>query len=132
MAFDDARAEKLLKENRRGEVPNVGQHPMEAAHIIPFMLNNFDDTAINSPAIVRDVLSFSRLTHLRRQTDGALTWDMLQSWTQIDFETLVGPNINSPKNAIYMTKTEHIAFGRFKFYLDKEAVSRFRGGLSGG
>ena len=59
MTFDDARAEKLLKENRRGEVPNVGQHPMEAAHIIPFMLNNFDDTAINSPAIVLEyVMSF--------------------------------------------------------------------------
>jgi len=24
-----------------------------------------------------------------------------------------------------MTKAEHVAFGRFKFYLDKEAVSRF-------
>jgi hypothetical protein len=55
---------------------------------------------------------------------------MLGSWTQIDFETLVGPNINSPKNAIYMTKTKYVAFGRFKFYLDKEAVSRFRGDLS--
>jgi len=78
---------------------------MEAAYIIPFMLNNFDDNAIDSPAI----------------TNTARTWDMLRSWTRINFETLVGPNINSPKDAIYMTKTEHVAFGRFKFYLDKEA-----------
>jgi hypothetical protein len=96
---------------------------MEAAHIIPFLLNGFDDNVIGSPEIVRDVLSFSHLTHFRRQRDVARTWDMLQSWTQINFR-----NINSPTNAIYMTKTEHAAFGRFEFYLDKEAVSRFRDG----
>ncbi len=54
---------------------------------------------------------------------------MLRSWTEIDFETLVGPNINSPTNAIYMTKVEHASFGHFKFYLDKEEVGRFRGDL---
>ncbi len=102
---------------------------MEAAHIIPFLLNKFDDSSISSPEIVRDVLSFSRLTHLRRQTDAALTWDMLRSWTQIDFRALVGSNINPPTNAIYMTKTEHDTFRHFDFYLDKEAVSRFRGDL---
>lgn len=48
---------------------------------------------------------------------------MLRAWTRIDFETLVGSNINSPANAIYMTKTEHVSFGRFKFYFDKDAVS---------
>ncbi|KAI9466109.1 hypothetical protein BJY52DRAFT_1413613 [Lactarius psammicola] len=120
--FDSARAEKLERAGRLGEVPDDGQSPMEAAHIIPFLLNKFDDKVINtSPEIVRDVLSFSRLTHLRRQTDAARTWDMLQCWTQIDFRTLTGLNINSPTNAIYMTKAEHAAFGRFKFYLDKEA-----------
>jgi hypothetical protein len=40
---------------------------------------------------------------------------------------LVGSSINSPTNAIYMTMMEHIAFGQFQFYLDKEAVSRFGG-----
>ncbi len=95
---------------------------MEAAHIIPFLLNNFDDKVISSPQIVRDVLLLSRPTHLCRQTNAARTWDMLQSWTQIDFKT---PNINSPTNAVYMTKVEHAAFGNFEFYLDKEAVSRF-------
>ncbi|KAH9020419.1 hypothetical protein EDB84DRAFT_567649 [Lactarius hengduanensis] len=35
--------------------------------------------------------------------------------------TLVGSNINSPMNAIYMTVTEHTMFVRFEFYLDKEA-----------
>jgi hypothetical protein len=50
---------------------------------------------------------------------------MLRSWTRIDFMALVGSNINSPTNAIYMTIMEHLAFGKFKFYLDKDAVSRF-------
>jgi hypothetical protein len=48
---------------------------------------------------------------------------MLQAWTRIDFETLVGSDINSPTNAIYMTKTEHVYFGHFKLYFDKDAVS---------
>ena len=62
--FDSARAEKLLREERIGEIPKgVGQHAMEAAHIIPFLLNGFDGRAITSPQIVRDVLSFSHLTH---------------------------------------------------------------------
>lgn len=99
---------------------------MHVAHIIPFLLNNFDDRVINSREIVRDTVLFSRLIHLRRQTDAARTWDMLQSWTLIDFKTLVGPNINSPTNAIYMNSEEHRIFGRFRFYLDKEAVSRLR------
>ncbi len=98
---------------------------MEVAHIIPFLLNKFDDKVINSPQIMGDVLLFSRPTHLCRQTNAVRTWDMLQSWTQIDFKTLVGPNINSPTNAVYMTKVEHASFGHFEFYLDKEAVSRF-------
>jgi hypothetical protein len=65
-----------------------------------------------SPQIVRDVLLFSHLTHLRRQKDAART--MLQSWTRIDFEALVGQEINSPTNAIYMTIDEHIKFGQFR------------------
>jgi hypothetical protein len=102
---------------------------MEVTHIIPLSLNKFDDSASSNTEIVGGVLSFSRLTHLRRQTDAARTWDMLQSWTQIDFRTYVGPNINLPTNAIYMTREEHVHFGCFQFYLDKEAVSLFRGGF---
>ncbi|KAH9168292.1 hypothetical protein EDB89DRAFT_2074118 [Lactarius sanguifluus] len=120
-AFDITLARKLAKERRAGEIPDVAQHPMEAAHIIPFLLNKFDDKVISSPQIVRNVLSSSRPTHLCRQTSAARTWDMLQSWTQINFKTLIGSNINSPTNAVYMTKVEHTNFGRFDFYLDKEA-----------
>jgi hypothetical protein len=101
---------------------------MEATPIIPFLLNKFNDRAIN-PEFVREVHYFSRLTHLRGQIDAAPTWDMLRSWTQIDFKTLVGSNINSPTNAIYMTYGEHFSFVHFDFYLDKEAVSCFRGEL---
>ncbi|KAH9170892.1 hypothetical protein EDB89DRAFT_1218022 [Lactarius sanguifluus] len=105
-AFDQARARKLSKEGRVGEVPNkVGQLPMEVAHIVPFLLNEFDDQLISSLEI----------------TNAAQTWDMLRSWTQIDFRTLIGPNIDSPTNAIYMTTVEHATFGHFEFYLDKEA-----------
>jgi hypothetical protein len=48
---------------------------------------------------------------------------MLQAWTQIGFETLIRSKINSPTNAIYMTKTEHVSFGHFELYFDKDAVS---------
>ncbi len=126
--FDHVRALKLQEERRIGEMPKGGQNLMEVTHIIPFLLNNFDDKAIRSPEIVRDeVLSFSRFTHLRIQTDDARTWDMFRSWTQVDLRTLVGSTIDSPTNAIYMTMMEHATFGRFDFYLDKEAVSRLRG-----
>ena len=104
---------------------------MEAAHIIPFSLNKFDDRAASSPDIVRYILSSSLacLTHFCIQKAAANTWDMLRSWTRLDFETLIGSKINSPANAMYMTKQEHVFFGRFKFYLDKDAVSHYRGGL---
>ncbi|KAH8995216.1 hypothetical protein EDB86DRAFT_2829534 [Lactarius hatsudake] len=105
--FDRARVEKLQRERRFDEIPRVGQLRMEPAHIMPFLLNRSTTEAIGSP---RD--------HRRRSPH---FWDMLRSWTQIDFETLVLPNINSPMNAIYMTKDEHDTFGHFTSYLDKEA-----------
>lgn len=70
---------------------------MQAVHIIPLLLDNLDNRVISGAEIVRDVLLFAHLTHLRRQTGTARTWDMLQSWTQIGFKMLVGPNIDSPK-----------------------------------
>ncbi|KAF8464939.1 hypothetical protein DFH94DRAFT_784376 [Russula ochroleuca] len=103
--FDKSLAEKLVKAGHEEEIPDAGQHRMEAAHIIPFLLNKFDDKAISSPEI----------------TNAARTWDMLRSWTRIDFKTLIGSNINSPSNAIYMSTQEHSDFGHFLFYLDKEA-----------
>jgi hypothetical protein len=104
---------------------------MEAPHIIPFLLNGFDGKAITSPQIVRDVLSFPTSLTFSSQKDAARTWDMLRSWTQIDLMALVGSNINSPTNAIYMTMMEHIAFGQFQFYLDKDTVSRRLGVIHG-
>ncbi|KAH9046948.1 hypothetical protein EDB83DRAFT_2403959 [Lactarius deliciosus] len=100
--FDSARVGKLQSERRFGEIPPGANSDMAAAHIVPFSLNKFNDKVISSPEI----------------TSAARTWDMLQSWTRINF---VGSNINSPTNAIYMTVTEHTRFGRFQFYLDKEA-----------
>ncbi|KAH8997209.1 hypothetical protein EDB86DRAFT_937136 [Lactarius hatsudake] len=103
--FDSARVRKLQSERRFGEIPPGANSDMAAAHIVPFSLNKFNDKVISSPEI----------------TNAARTWDMLQSWTRIDSKTLVGSNINSPTNAIYMTVTEHSMFGRFEFYLEKEA-----------
>jgi hypothetical protein len=114
-------------EGRGGEIPRVGQHRMEVGHIIPFFLPSI---AQGSCAMSFCSHSISCFTHLCRQTDAARTWDMLRSWTQIDFEAFVGLNINSPTNAIFMTKVEHISFGNFDFFLEKELVSRFRGDLS--
>jgi hypothetical protein len=96
---------------------------MHAALVIPFLLNEFDDKFINRPKIVRDIFLSSLPTHFRRQMDAARTWDMLRSWTRIDFMPLVRSDINLPANAIYMTSTEHRTFGQFKLYLDKGAVS---------
>ena len=63
--FDSAQAEKLLQEERIGEIPKrVGQHAMEATHIIPFLLNGLYGRAITDLQIVRNVLSFSHFTHL--------------------------------------------------------------------
>ncbi|KAN0133015.1 hypothetical protein V8E53_009188 [Lactarius tabidus] len=104
-AIDRAFIRKLQDEGRSEEISDDAQALMHAAHIIPFLLNRFDDKVINS----------------RQITDAARTWDMLRSWTRIDFMTLVGPNINSPANAIYMTTEEHHLFGHFEFYLDKGA-----------
>lgn len=60
-----------------------------------------------------------------KQVDAATTWDMLQSWTNLDITQLTGHKINTPENVIYMTHTEHLAFGAFRFYFDADAVSLF-------
>ena len=102
---------------------------MEVAHVIPALLNNFDDRATSSSSVVRYILSSSCLAHFCIQKFAANTWDMLLSWTRIDFKPLIGSMINFPTNAIHMSMQEHISFRCFKFYLDKDAVSHFRVGL---
>ena len=63
--FDSARAENLIEEGRVEEVPeNVGQHLMDAAHIIPFLLNKFNDKTVSNPEIVRDLLLLSPLRYI--------------------------------------------------------------------
>jgi len=59
--------------------------------------------------------------HLSRQRDTARTWDILRAWTGIDIRES-GSKIESPDNVIYMTIDEHLSFGEFEFYLDKDAV----------
>ncbi|KAJ7710848.1 hypothetical protein B0H17DRAFT_859167, partial [Mycena rosella] len=54
--------------------------------------------------------------------DAGRTWDMLQSWTTLDLEKFVGSKINSSANAIFMPADEHDSFGKFRFYLDEQAV----------
>ncbi|KAJ7670527.1 hypothetical protein B0H17DRAFT_1141756 [Mycena rosella] len=78
---------------------------MAATHIIPFLLNDFsEDVGITLES-----------------KDAARTWDMLQSWTNFDLQKLVGSNITSRTNAIFMSGDEHYSFGRFLFYLDEQA-----------
>lgn len=67
----------------------------------------------------------AHLDFLRQKGDAARTRDMLQSWTRMDIGAHTGPDIDSLKNAIYMTTDEHTQFRRFGFYLDKQAVGRF-------
>jgi len=54
---------------------------------------------------------------------------MFQCWTQIDVNNFTETNFDSPEDAIQMTIDECISFARFRFYLDKDAVSRFRDSL---
>ncbi|KAH9015596.1 hypothetical protein EDB85DRAFT_808724 [Lactarius pseudohatsudake] len=101
--FDRTRALKLYMEGRAGEIPRKeAQSRMEAAHVIP-LINNFDERSIRSLEL----------------TDSARTLNMFRSWTKIDLGT-VGPTLNSPTNAIYMSVDDCSAFGHFDFYLDKE------------
>jgi hypothetical protein len=91
---------------------------MEAAHIIPYSLNNFNEK--NSEALVRRARVSSFVgAELCNQKEATWTWDMLQMWTSYDIKKLSGKNINKPANAIFMTAAEHVYFGRFAFYLEK-------------
>ena len=89
---------------------------MDIAHIISFLLDEFNDKTINNQEIVQYV------TSSRYQLFYTSSWiderrsdlDILRAWAPIDLETLVGSNNNFPANAIYMTKTEYVSLGHFK------------------
>jgi hypothetical protein len=51
---------------------------------------------------------------------------MLRAWTDLDIDQLVGPKINTPANAICMSRIDHSGFGKFRFYFDEGAVSVFK------
>ncbi|KAJ7242608.1 hypothetical protein B0H12DRAFT_848942 [Mycena haematopus] len=103
--FDRDRIEYLDELQRSHEVPRVPAHRMVATHIIPFFPNSLDNTGDHKGK-----------TKLR---DAANTWDILQSWTQIDLREPAGRETNTPQNGIYMTRDDHDNFEAFKFYLDK-------------
>ncbi|KAK6974789.1 hypothetical protein R3P38DRAFT_3131507 [Favolaschia claudopus] len=105
-SFDRDRGELLDTLGRSNEVPQVPARKMVAAHIIPLYLNSFDETWDDN-------------TGRTTMRDAASTWDILQSWTQLDLAGLRGDNITSPSNGIYMTSDDHDTFGAYKFYLDK-------------
>ena len=94
---------------------------LEAAHIIPLSLNGFEESR-SAELVGPDFSLFKSLDCLVLQHKAAVTWDMLRSWTGIDLDKLVGSKINTPENAILMCREQHLSFGRFKWYLDKDAV----------
>ncbi|KAL9710821.1 hypothetical protein Ac2012v2_006359 [Leucoagaricus gongylophorus] len=99
-AFDYQVADTLM--SQRLPFP-LNSRLLEAAHIIPLSFNGFEE-------------SYSAELHKT-----AITWDMLRSWTGIDLDKLVRSKINTPENAILMCREQHLGFGRFKWYLDKDA-----------
>ncbi|KAL9708594.1 hypothetical protein Ac2012v2_008139 [Leucoagaricus gongylophorus] len=100
-AFDSQVALTLMSQEL--PFPSGLRQFLEAAHIIPLSLNGFDK---------------NRSSELR---EAAITWDMLRSWTGIDLGKLVGSKINTPENTILMCRDQHLDFGRYRWYLDKDA-----------
>ncbi|KAL9710801.1 hypothetical protein Ac2012v2_006338 [Leucoagaricus gongylophorus] len=93
---------------------------LEAAHIIPLSLNGFEESR-SAELVGPDFSLFKSLDCLVLQHKTAITWDMLRSWTGIDLDKLVRSKINTPENAILMCCEQHLDFGRFEWYLDKDA-----------
>ena len=106
--------------NHQGKpIPSGLNLPLQAAHILPVSLNKFQAA---SELVGLDILSLSNIWPAP-QHNAAIAWDMLRSWTGIDVAKAAGSKINAPENAILMTSGEHKGFGRFLWYLDKDAVS---------
>ena len=94
---------------------------LEAAHIILLSLNGFDKNQ-SSELVGPNFSLFKSLDCLALQHEAAITWDMLRSWTGIDLGKLVGSKINTPENTILMCYDQHLDFGRYRWYLDKNTV----------
>jgi len=94
---------------------------LEATHIISLSFNGFEESY--SAELVGPDFSLSKsLDCLVLQHKTAITWDMLRSWTGIDLDKLVRSKINTPENAILIYCEQHLGFGCFKWYLNKNAV----------
>ena len=94
---------------------------LEAAHIIPLSLNGFDKNR-SSELVGPDFSLFKSLDCLALQHEAAITWDMLRSWTGINLGKLVGSKINTLENTILMCRDQHLDFGHYRWYLDKDTV----------
>jgi hypothetical protein len=119
--FDFGRAMELTA--RGMEVPPSAQRRMQAAHIIPLSLDKFNE---DKGPVSRIFFRISN-SHILKKKDVAYTWDMLQAWTGLDPDQLAGSNINSAENCIFMNDLDHIRFGGFFFYFDKDEVGEFLG-----
>ncbi|KAK0494329.1 hypothetical protein EDD18DRAFT_1355723 [Armillaria luteobubalina] len=53
--------------------------------------------------------------------DLSATWDLLCNWTSIDFRDLISSDIDTPKNAIFMTRDSHSDLKKFLCYFDGDA-----------
>ena len=73
----------------------------EAAHIIPLLLNGFEESHSTEP-IGLDFSLFKSLNCLVLQHKATITWDIMRSWTGIDLDKLVGSKKNILENAILM------------------------------
>jgi len=96
-------------------------HLLEAAHIILLLFNGFEES-YSAELVGSDFFLFKSLDCLVLQHKTAITWDMLRSWTGIDLDKHVRSKINTPENAILMCHEQHLGFGCFKWYHDKDAV----------
>ncbi|KAH7920222.1 hypothetical protein BV22DRAFT_1133239 [Leucogyrophana mollusca] len=80
--------------------PFALDHPcglVEAAHIIPYSLNDFQGTT--------------------SMESSARTWDILKNWASIDVQRLAGQRINDPSNALTLTHEIHTFYGKFAWCL---------------
>ena len=99
----------------------LGLYLLEAVYIILLLLNEFEESH-SAELIGSDFSLFKLLDYLVLQHKAIITWDMLRSWTGINLDKLVRSKINTLENAILMCCEQHIDFGHFKWYLNKDIV----------
>jgi len=88
---------------------------LEAAHIISLLLNGFDENQ-SSELVDSDFFLFKLLDCFVLQYKAAITW------TGIDLDKLVRLKINTLENVILICHDQHLDFGHYRWYLDKDAV----------